>query len=117
MYTDDDTESYDTMDTHIRPEDDFFYCRYTQNLNQPQVGAVAQNTFCFGVQADNTNRDLYAGNNRGAGRGAARCSHGAAQGAGNRGARKGRGARNPHGGRGQPQRGCAPMRPGILHGV
>ena len=24
LYTDDDTESYDTMDTHMRPEDDFF---------------------------------------------------------------------------------------------
>ena len=70
LYTDDDTESYDTMDTHIRPEDDFFYRRYTQNLNQPQVGAIAQNTLHFGVQVDNTNRDLYAGNNRGAGRGA-----------------------------------------------
>ena len=67
LYTDDDTKSYDTMDTHIRPEDDFFYHRYTQNLNQPQVGAIAQNTLRFGVQVDNTNRNLYAGNNQGAG--------------------------------------------------
>ena len=67
MYTDDDTESYDTMDTHMRPEDNFFYRRYTQNLNHPQVGLVSQNTIHFGVQADDTNRDLYAGNNRGAG--------------------------------------------------
>ena len=66
---------------------------------------------------DNTNRDLYAGNNQGAGCGAVQCGHSAAQGAGNRGARRGRGARNPRGGRGQPQRGHAPMRPGILHGV
>ena len=83
LYTDDNTESYDTMDTHMRPEDDFFYCRYTQNLNNPQVGVVSQNTFCFGKQADDTNRDLYAGNNRGAGHGAARCSHGNACRAGN----------------------------------
>ena len=67
-----------TQWTHIRPEDDFFYRRYTQNLNQLQVGAVAQNTFCFGVQADNTNTDLYAGNNRGAGHGAARRGRGTA---------------------------------------
>ena len=51
----------------MRPEDDFFYRRYTQNLNHPQVGVASQNTFRFGVQADDTNRDLYAGNNRGAG--------------------------------------------------
>ena len=70
LYTDDDTESYDTMDTHMRPEDDFFYRRYTQNLNQTRVGVAAQNTFCFGVQVDDMNRDLYAGNNRGAGCGA-----------------------------------------------
>ena len=44
-------------------------------------------------------------------------SRGATQGAGNRGARGGRGARNPHRHGGQPQRGCAPTRPGILHGV
>ena len=56
----------------------FFYHRYTQNLNQPQVGAIAQNTLHFGVQADNTNRDLYAGNNPEAGHGAVRCSRGAA---------------------------------------
>ena len=67
LYTDDDTESYDTMDTHMRPEDDFFYHRYTQNLNHPQVGVASQNAFRFGVQADDTNRDLYTGNNRGAG--------------------------------------------------
>ena len=54
----------------MRPEDDFFYRRYTQNLNQPQVGAMAQNTLRFGVQVDNTNRDLYVGNNQGAGHGA-----------------------------------------------
>ena len=59
------------MDTHMRPADDFFYRRYAQNLNHPQVGVVSQNTFCFGVQADDTNRDLYAGNNRGAGHGVA----------------------------------------------
>ena len=35
MYTDNYTESYDTMDTHMRPEDDFFYRRYTRNLNHP----------------------------------------------------------------------------------
>ena len=58
------------MDTHIRPADNFFYCRYAQNLNHPQVAVVSQNTFHFGVQADDTNRDLYAGNNRGAGCGA-----------------------------------------------
>ena len=69
FYTDDDTESYDTMDTHMRPVDDFFYRRYAQNLNHPQVGVVSQNTFHFGVQADVTNRDLYAGDNRGAGHG------------------------------------------------
>ena len=34
-----------------------------------------------------------------------------------RGARGGRGARNPCGYGGQPQRGHAPARPGILHGV
>ena len=66
------------MDTHIRPEDDIFYCRYTQNLNQPQVGAIAQNTLHFGVKVDNTNRDLYAGDNQGAGHGAAQRSCGAA---------------------------------------
>ena len=70
LYTNNDTKSYDTMDTHMRPEDDFFYHRYTQILNQPQVGVAAQNTFHFGVQADDTNRDLYAGNNQGAGHGA-----------------------------------------------
>ena len=64
FYTDDDTESYDTMDTHMRPVDNFFYHRY---LNYPQVGVVSQNTLPFGVQADDTNRDLYGGNNRGAG--------------------------------------------------
>ena len=78
MYTDDDTESYDTMDTHMRPEDDFFYHRYTQNLNQPQVGVAAQHTFCFGIQADDTNRDLYTGKNWGAGHGATCCGHSAA---------------------------------------
>ena len=51
----------------MRPEDDFFYRRYTQNLNHPQVGVAVQNTFRFGIQADDTNRDLYAGNNWGAG--------------------------------------------------
>ena len=118
LYTDDDTKSYDTMDTHMRPEDDFFYHRYTQNLNHPQVGVVSQNTFCFGEQADDSNRDLYAGNNRGAAcSGAACCSRGTAHGAGNQGARGARGARNPCGGRGQPQRGHAPARPGILHGI
>ena len=71
LHTDDDTKSYDTIDTHIRPEDDFFYCRYAQNLNHLQVGAIAHNTLCFGVQADDTNRNLYAGNNRGAGHRAA----------------------------------------------
>ena len=70
LYTDNDTKSYDTMDTHMRPDDDFFYHRYTQNLNHPQVGVAVQNTFRFGVQADDTNRDLYAGNNQGAGHGA-----------------------------------------------
>ena len=45
----------------------FFYCRYALNLNHPQLGVVSQNTFRFGVQADDTNRDLYADNNRGAG--------------------------------------------------
>ena len=80
LYTDNDTKSYDTMDTHMRPEDDFFYHRYNQNLNHPQVGVVSQNTFCFGVQADDTNRALYTGNNRGAGHGAMRHGCGAAQG-------------------------------------
>ena len=56
----------------MRPADDFFYCRYAQNLNHPQVGVVSQNTFHFGVQADDTNRDLYAGNNRGVAHGATR---------------------------------------------
>ena len=55
------------MVTNMRPADNFFYCRYAQNLNHPQVGVVSQNTLCFGLQADDTNRDLYAGNNRGAG--------------------------------------------------
>ena len=55
------------MDTHMRPVDDFCYRRYAQNLNHPQVGVVSQNTFRFGVQADDTNTNLYAGNNRGAG--------------------------------------------------
>ena len=53
----------------MRPADDFFYHRYAQNLNHPQVGVVSQNTLHFGVQADDVNRDLYAGKNRGAGRG------------------------------------------------
>ena len=65
LYTDNDT-----MDTHMRLEDDFFYHRYTQNLNHPQVGVVSQNTIHFVVQADGINRDLYTGNNRGAGHGA-----------------------------------------------
>ena len=47
LYTDDDTESYATMDTHMRPEDNFFYCRYTQNLNQPQVGVAVQKYILF----------------------------------------------------------------------
>ena len=51
----------------MRPADDFFYQRYAQNLNHPQIGVVSQNTFRFGVQANDTNRDLYAGNNRDAG--------------------------------------------------
>ena len=59
------------MDTHMRPADNFFYSRYAQNLNHPQVGVVSQNTLHFGVQADDTNRDLYAGYNRGAGHGTA----------------------------------------------
>ena len=67
FYTDDDTESYDTMDTHMRQPEDFFYHRYNQNINRPHIGAVAQNILCFGEQPDNRNQDLYAPNNRGAG--------------------------------------------------
>ena len=70
FYTDDDTESYDTMDTHVRQTDDFFYQRYNQNINHPNIGSVAQNTLCFGEQSDYIDRNLYAPNNRGAGRGA-----------------------------------------------
>ena len=121
MYTDDDTESYDTMNTHMRQPDDFFYHRYTQNLNCPHVGPVVQNTLCFGEQSDYTDRDLYAPNDRGAGRGATQgAGHGATQGAGrggNRGARRGQGARAPCRGGAQPQRGHVPNRPGIRHGV
>ena len=78
LYIDDNTETYNTMDTHMRPEDNFFYRRNNQNLNHPQVGLVSQNTFRFGVQADDTNRNLYSGNNRGAGHRAMRRGHGAA---------------------------------------
>ena len=67
FYTDDDIESYDTMDTHMRQPDDFSYRRYTQNINCPHIGAVAQNTLCFGEQSDYIDQDLYAPNNRGAG--------------------------------------------------
>ena len=67
FYTDDDTESYDMMDTHMRQPEDFFYCRYNQNINHPHIGAVAQNILYFGEQPDNTNQALYTPNNRGAG--------------------------------------------------
>ena len=70
LYTDDDTESYDTMDMHMRQPDDFFYCRYTQNINRLHIGTVVQNTLCFGEQSDYIDQDLYAPNNRGAGQGA-----------------------------------------------
>ena len=59
------------MDTHTRQPEDFFYCRYNQNVNRPHIGAVAQNILRFDEQPDNRNQVLYAPNNRGAGRGAA----------------------------------------------
>ena len=71
LYTDDDTESYDTMDTHMRQPEDFFYCRYNQNINRLHIGAVAQNTLLFGKQSYYRDQNLYAPNNRGSGQGAA----------------------------------------------
>ena len=68
LYTDDDTESYTTMDTHTRQPDDFFFRRYTQNLNRLHVGPAAQASLHYGEQSDYIDRDLYAPNrNRGAG--------------------------------------------------
>ena len=55
----------------MRQPEDFFYCRYNQNINHQHIGAVAQNILHFGKQSDNRNQDLYAPNNRGAGQGAA----------------------------------------------
>ena len=56
FYTDDDTESYDMMDTHMRQLEDFFYHRYNQNINRPHIGVVAQNILHFGEQPDNRNQ-------------------------------------------------------------
>ena len=100
LYNDDDTESYDTMDTHFRPHDDFFFHRYTQNSQHPQVGTTAQSTFRYNAQPDYIDNDLFAPNRgrraaRGAGRG------------GNRGARRGREAQATQRGGAQPQRGSA----------
>ena len=91
-YDEDDTESYDTMDTHLRPPDDFFFQRYIQNLQCPQVGAIAQSTFRYNAQPDYVDNDLYATNR---GRGAARGTGRGAGRGGNRGARTGRGAQAP----------------------
>ena len=110
---DKDEESYTIMDTHLRPPRDFFYIRYTQNFNDPQLGQVGQSLFQYNTQPDYIDCDLYAPNR---GRDAAS--------RGQRGARRGCGAQPLHRGGAQPQRGNAPNLgnrgghcPGIPHRV